>query len=185
MLRIPYKYDVGQIIAPIKAKDPKLWEALNKLNDAARDLNSIVGNVRALVLYKRITIKIPFDAAGNDVARYVVKMPVDANNVPIVTQLNLTGMVISTKAASAGDICDIKLSNNRGTTWRSILKDPAIDATVVYDRAEIKVGLTLMQFGINQFNAATLFDNDFLRADFISGTAADEITIELIGNYTL
>lgn len=184
MLKIPFKYDVGQIIASLKGKDPRLWEALNNLNNATRDLNSIVGNIRALAVYERITFKIPATSVGTDVARYVVRIPVDPSNVPIGSQLNLTGLIISTKVASAGDICDVRVSNDRGTTWRSILKDPITDATIVYTKAEIKVGLTLMQYGLNQFNTNALFNNDFLRADFVSGTATNEITLDLIGNYT-
>src|SRR5665213_1149492 len=122
MLKIPYKYDIGQIIAPIKQTDPKLWQALNNLNTAVTDLNQIVGNVKALSLYERIRFDIT--VADVDQERYIVRVPVDPSNDPITTQLVLSQLVISSKVIPiANDIVNILVSNDRGVTWASILKD--------------------------------------------------------------
>ena len=183
-LTIPYQYDIGQIIAGLKGKDPRLWEALNKLNTSARDLNQITGNIEAIVLYERITFHLPIDASGNDVMRYVVRNPVDPSNVAITTQLNLTGLILSTKVPSGGIEIDVEVSNDRAVTYKTILKDTS-DPNVVYDKGTLPAGLTLFQYGFPQFARNTFNDNDFISIDLVSGDPAEELEIDLIGNYTL
>lgn len=183
MLKIPYKYDIGQIIAPFKKDQPTLWQALDKLNTATTDLNQIVGNIKALSLYERITFDIGVD--GTDIERYIVRMPVDADNNPITAQLRLTQLVISSQFAPAvDDIIDILVSNDRGTTWHSILKDTS-DPDIVYSKGTLIAGQTLMTYGMSQFARNTLNTNDLLRIDWISGNSADQIKVNLIGNYLL
>lgn len=183
MLKIPYKYDIGQIIAPIKQTDPKLWQALTNLNVAVTDLNQIVGNVKALSLYERIRFDIK--VADVDQERYVVRVPVDDNNDPIATQLVLSQLVITSKVIPiANDVIDILVSNDRGVTWASILKDTT-DPLVTYDKATLVIGQTLMTYGVIQFARNTFNTNDFLRIDWVSGTIADEIQVNLIGAYVL
>ena len=182
-LKIPYKYDIGQIIAPIKQSDPKLWQALNNLNTAIVDLNGIVGNIKALTLYERIRFDIKTDET--DVERYIVRMPVDSDNNPITTQLVLSQLVITSKVIPAtDDVVDILVSNDRGVTWASILKDTS-DPDVTYDNATLVIGQTLMTYGVSQFARNTFNTNDFLRIDWISGNSTDEIQVNLIGAYIL
>ena len=183
MLKIPYQYDIGQIIAPIKQKDPKLWQALNDLNTATRALNTIVGNDQALCLYERIHFEIG-DAAVN-IGRYVVRMPVDSSNNPITTKLVLSQLIISSNAVPAGnDVVDIQVSNDRGVTYRTILKDTS-DPSVTYDKATLLAGQTLMTYGVSQFAVNTFADNDFLQISFVSGNTSDNLAVELVGSYVL
>ncbi len=182
-LKIPYKYDIGQIIAPIKQSDPKLWQALNDLNTATRTLNTIVGNDQALCLYERIQFEIG-DASVN-LGRYVVRIPVDATNNPIGTQLILSQLIISSNNIPAGDdVVDISVSNDRGVTWRTILKDTS-DPDVTYDKATLVAGQTLMTYGSPQFATNTFNSNDMLKIDFISGATSDGIQVSLVGAYVL
>lgn len=183
-LKIPFKYDVGQIIAGLKGKDPRAWEAFNNLNTASRDLNTLTGNIKAVALYERVTFHLPIDASGNDVMRYVVKNPVDPSNVAISSQLQITGLVLSTKAPSAGIEIDIEVSNDRGVTYATILKDTS-DPNVVYDKGTLPAGLSLFQYGFPQFARNTFNDNDFLSIDLVSGDPTEELEIDLIGNYIL
>lgn len=183
-LTIPFKYDILQVIAPFKKDQPRLWQALNDLNTSGRDLNQLTGNLKALGLYERIFFDI--FVADTDVKRYVVRMPVDANNNPICTQLNLTQLIISSKVIPiVDDVVDIQISNDRGISWRSLLKVTGTDPAVTYDSATLVVTQTLMTYGLSQFSTSTLKDNDFLRADWISGTVTDEVQVSLIGNYQL
>ncbi len=182
-LIIPYKYDIGQIIAPIKQTDPKLWQALTNLNTAARDLNTIVGNDQALCLYERIRFDIKTNAT--DVERYVVRMPVDGNNTPITTNLQLSQLVITSKVIPvANDVVDILVSNDRGVTWRTILKTTT-DPNIVYAKATLVIGQTQMTYGVSQFAVKTFNTSDLLRIDWISGTITDEIQVNLVGAYVL
>ena len=182
-LKIPYQYDIGQIIAPIKQSDPKLWQALNNLNTATVALNQIVGNLNALAIYERITFEIKTDAT--DVQRYVVRVPVDATNVQIGLRLVLSQLVISSKVIPVSDdVVDILVSNDRGVTWRTILKDTT-DVSITYDKATLVTGQTLMTYGISQFAVGTFNTNDFLRIDWVSGTPTDDIQVSLIGAYVL
>lgn len=183
-LIIPYKYDIGQVIAQFKKDQPVLWRALDNLNTAAVDLNQFVGNIKALSLYERITFDIT--VADVDQHRYVVRMPIDENNNEITEHLQLTQLVISSKVIPiADDVVDILVSNDRGLTWASILKLTGTDPDVAYDSATLVTGQTLMTYGVKQFARNKFNTNDFLRIDWISGTITDEIKVSLIGNYTL
>ncbi len=183
MLKIPYKYDILQIIAPIKQTDPKLWQALNDLNTSARALNDVVGNLKALCLYERIAFEIK--VADVDQQRYVVRIPIDSDNNPIGTQLFISQLVISSKVIPiVDDVVDILVSNDRGVTWRTILKDTT-DTDVTYDKATLVLGQTLMTYGKIQFAVSSFNTNDFLRIDWVSGTITDEIQVSLIGAYIL
>jgi len=181
---ITNKYDIGQIIAPFKQTDPKLWEALSQLNKAVSANNQAIFQNQVDSLYHRITFSLPSTASGTDILRYVVEMVIDASNVAQTSKLNLTQLIISTKVASSGDEIDIQLSNDRGTTWRSILKTTA-DPAVTYNKGTIPAGLTLFSYGINQFASNVLYANDFLRVDLVSGSGSDVITVDLIGNFSL
>lgn len=184
MLIIPYKYDIGKIIAKFKKDQPQLWQALNDLNTAAVDLNTIVGNIKPVALCERIQFEISTNATN--VQRYVVRVPVDPSNDPIATNLTLTQLIISSKALPAGnDVVDILWSTDRGVTWTSILKVTGTDPAVIYDKATLVTGQRLMTYGVKQFAHNTFNTNDFLRIDWISGTPADDIQVSLIGNYVL
>jgi hypothetical protein len=182
-LTIPYKYDIGQIISPFKKDQPRLWQALNLLNTAATDLNTLVGNIQAVCLYERINFEISSNVT--DAQRYIVQMPLDSTNTPVPTQLELTKLVISSKTVpSTNDVVDLLVSNDRGTTWASILKTTA-DPSVTYNKCTLVSPNTLMAYGAGQFSKNIFNTNDFLRIDWISGTPSDDIRVALIGNYVL
>lgn len=179
---ITNKYDIKEIIAPLKGKEPRLWQALDTLNSGVIQANQDIDVAKSLSLYQRITLELPLTGT-TDLARYVVQMPIDALNSVITKQLNITRMLITSKVASAGDKIDVLLSNDRGTTFNSILKPSG--GPVVYDKGELPAGVTLISYGVSQFTRAVLNDNDFLRIDFLSGTIGDGLTVDLIGNYGL
>ena len=182
-IKVRYKYDIGQIIAPFKQSDPRLWQALNDLNTAGRAFNDLIGIGEALGLKERIHFEIG-DAAVN-IGRYVVRMPVDVFNNPVVSNLVISQLIISSNVVPAGnDVVDIQVSNDRGITYRTILKDTS-DPLITYDKATLVIGQTLMTYGPSQFAVNTFNTNDFLKVVFISGATSDNIAVELVGAYVV
>jgi len=174
-------YDVGQIIAPFKGQQPRLWQALDTLNSGMTALNKTITQIQAIAFYDRFSLVLPL-TGSTDLLRYVVQIPIDHTNYPLASQFNITKMVITSKVASAGDTIDLLVSVDRGTTFNSILKPSG--GPIVYNKGNLPAGLTYISYGVSQFSKSALFDNNFLRVDLLAGTIGDGLTIDLMGYYS-